>query len=57
MKRFYCKVCKKIKRVQKFPRVISTPKAETVTDRIGICNHHPSKSFHEAIERQMAGVK
>jgi hypothetical protein len=40
MKRFYCSICKKIKRVRKMPRVIETPNAAAPADRVGICNHH-----------------
>ncbi len=40
MKRFYCKICKKVRRARKFPTNITTPKADKVTDRIGICNSH-----------------
>ncbi len=39
MKRFYCTVCKKIKRVQNLPRGVS----EAITnpqDRTGQCNRH-----------------
>jgi hypothetical protein len=40
MKRFYCKVCKKIKRVRHIPPNTVTPQAFKPTDRIGVCDHH-----------------
>lgn len=40
MKRFYCTVCRKVKRVQKWPLVIETPSAENVYERTGECNRH-----------------
>jgi hypothetical protein len=40
MKRFYCTVCKKVKRVRKMPRVIETPKAQAPAERVGQCNRH-----------------
>jgi hypothetical protein len=40
MKRFYCSICKKIKRVRKMPRVIEMPKAENPFERVGVCNRH-----------------
>jgi hypothetical protein len=40
MKRFYCTVCQKMKRVRKMPRVIQTPKATDPKLRVGQCNRH-----------------
>jgi len=40
MKRFYCTVCKRIKRVRKYPANVVTPNAETVTNRVGSCSYH-----------------
>lgn len=40
MKRFYCTVCKKVRRIRKYPAIITTSKADVVTDRIGKCNRH-----------------
>lgn len=42
MKRFYCTVCKKVKRVQNLPIVIENEIADNPVNRIGICNHHSS---------------
>jgi hypothetical protein len=40
MKRFYCSVCKRIKRVRKLPLQIDTPQADKVSERTGVCNLH-----------------
>lgn len=44
MKRFYCKVCKRVKRVQNWPTrkfFSSDIIPQDVTDRVAVCNHHP----------------
>lgn len=43
MRRFYCTVCKKIKRVQKWPVILSNRDSELPEQRVGECNRH-SKS-------------
>lgn len=40
MRRFFCKLCNKVKRVRKFPTFISNESAEKPTDRIGSCDWH-----------------
>ena len=50
MKRFYCTVCKKIKRVRKYPANIQDADATFPADRIGSCNRH-SESMGETINR------
>jgi hypothetical protein len=40
MKRFYCTVCKKVKRVQKFPADIQGEFNTLPEDRIGTCRRH-----------------
>ena len=40
MKRFFCTICKRVKRTQHFPINIKSPLAPQVTDRIGECNSH-----------------
>jgi hypothetical protein len=44
MKRFYCTVCKSIKRVRKLPSNIKSQHSDTVTNRVGICNRHTDSS-------------
>lgn len=40
MKRFYCTVCKKFKRVRQMPSNVATPNANKVADRVGVCKWH-----------------
>lgn len=40
MKRFYCTVCKRIKRVRKYPTNIENQYADDPTQRIGSCSRH-----------------
>ena len=42
MKRFYCTICKKIKRVRKYPSNTVTPCASNPAERVGSCNRHSS---------------
>jgi hypothetical protein len=42
MKRFFCKICNKVKRVRVLPRRFDSEKASRVIkSRIGICDRHP----------------
>lgn len=52
MKRFYCTVCKKVKRVQNLPIVIENEIADNPVNRIGVCNHHsnPKPHFHAMLQ-------
>lgn len=40
MKRFYCTVCQKVKRAQKWPDVITHQSADSPKLREGKCNKH-----------------
>jgi hypothetical protein len=40
MKRFYCTVCKRVKRVRRIPLNVVSPNAEIVTERTGECSYH-----------------
>lgn len=40
MKRFYCTICRKVKRVRKYPTNVATPNAEDIYQREGTCNRH-----------------
>ena len=40
MKRFYCTVCKRVKRVRRLPMSTQTPNAVDVTQRQGVCDRH-----------------
>lgn len=57
MKRFYCTICKKIKRVRNLPPTIKTPNADNPTDRIGQCSYHPTSKTYINNERKLAGVR
>jgi hypothetical protein len=52
MKRFYCRVCKQVKRVQKYPSNVISIETNNPTDRIGQCNHHEA-SFPAAIRQTL----
>lgn len=43
MRRFFCSICKKVKRVQKWPKNVENRDSGVVTDRIGTCNHHEGR--------------
>lgn len=40
MKRFYCTICEKVKRVRSLPDNIESPTAKNPINRVGECNHH-----------------
>jgi hypothetical protein len=40
MKRFYCSVCMKIKRVRRWPSTVHNVDAIHPADRIGVCERH-----------------
>jgi len=40
MVRFYCTVCKRVKRVRQYPTRILNEYATTPADRVGVCNRH-----------------
>jgi len=46
MKRFYCKVCKRVKRVRRVPLTVDTPSAYAVTERVGMCSWHVMGRVH-----------
>lgn len=55
MKRFYCTICKKVKRVRQYPASVDSPTATLPTDRIGECNSHYENSSRAArMERRTA---
>jgi len=43
MKRFYCSVCKRIKRARRYPLYIANAHATLPQDRIGECDWHTSR--------------
>jgi len=56
MKRFYCTICKRARRVRKYPSDVINTQSENVTDRTGTCVwHHPSMSLRSV--GVYAGVK
>jgi hypothetical protein len=40
MQRFYCKVCKRVKRVRHLPVILQNPACIIPEDRIGECDKH-----------------
>lgn len=44
MKRFFCIVCNKVKRVRQIPANVETPHAPKVEDRRGACKWHTEAS-------------
>jgi len=55
MKRFYCTICKRVKRVRKLPATMDTPQADKVVERTGVCNLHEAKfEYAHASSRKVA---
>jgi hypothetical protein len=55
MKRFYCTVCKKVKRVRKYPVLIDNTVAVDPSLRVGACNRHSDNQVHRAtVSRKVA---
>ena len=48
MKRFYCTVCRKVRRARKLPVLIQTPNAPVVTERVGECDSHTRGARHNS---------
>jgi len=46
MKRFFCKVCKKQKRVRRMPDSVTQAQAYNVTERVGMCSWHVIGRVH-----------
>lgn len=40
MKRFYCTICQKVKRVRSLPDNVESEFAKNPIDRVGECKHH-----------------
>lgn len=55
MKRFYCTICKKVKRVRNIPSRITTPSAPKVKDRTGICDRHNTSDIAKYDHKAMLG--
>lgn len=51
MKRFFCTVCRRVKRVQQLPRNVGEPEALHVQDRIGTCNKHATRADDKMARR------
>lgn len=49
MKRFYCTICKRIKRVRKYPADIQNQYSDSVGNRIGTCTRHIKSGQSEQI--------
>jgi hypothetical protein len=56
MIRFYCTICKKVKRARKYPRIIESQHSASPTNRIGECNFH-ARLIRSGNARQLTGVK
>lgn len=57
MKRFFCPICKRIKRVQKFPANIQNQYSDNPTDRIGVCLRHSMHPDYYKLIRAFQEVK
>lgn len=53
MKRFYCTVCKKIKRVRVYPASVADTQATSPQNRIGECKYHSLRA-HENTRLKVA---
>jgi hypothetical protein len=51
MKRFYCTICKKVKRVRQYPFSVENRDSENVTDRVGICTRHAFETSNRGYEK------
>ena len=45
MRRFFCTICGKMKRVQQWPRIVDDVNAMDPTRRVGQCNYHSDSSL------------
>lgn len=52
MKRFYCSVCKRIKRARRYPVSISDTRATKPQDRIGECDWHRTVSAAKSVKQR-----
>lgn len=52
-KRFYCTVCKKVKRVRVLPAVVDTPMSPNPANRTGECDRHSRPVFNVGKSDQM----
>ena len=50
MKRFYCTICQRVKRVRKYPISVSNKLAEDVMARVGRCDKHESYARAHDVE-------
>ena len=59
MKRFYCTICKRIKRVRVYPVSVDHASSDDVMTRKGTCAwHHPSSTtFRRELASTMKGGK
>ena len=51
MKRFYCTVCKKIKRVRDWPVKLENEVSPLVLRRVGECNNHATGGYVKRARR------
>jgi len=64
MKRFFCTVCQRVKRVRSLPSIIDNPTSVSLQDRTGQCDYHTSgrpsyarvKPAHSNIKSTTASV-
>lgn len=54
MKRFFCTVCNKMKRVQRWPVIIENVNSDMPEMRRGECNRHTRVSSFRRTERSVA---
>lgn len=56
MKRFFCTVCQKVKRVRHYPASVADKYATNPGDRVGQCDRHVVSSRVETIYRRKVGA-
>ena len=56
MKRFFCTVCKRTKRVRNYPAIIQDEHEKLPTHRLGVCNHHSNPSVYSTTVSHVSHV-
>ena len=57
MKRFFCSICRKVKRVRKYPNDVVSIHADDVYARVGTCSRHSLESAPVLITQKLSTLK
>ena len=57
MKRFYCTICQRVKRVRQYPADITLQHSDVVFARTGTCARHSSDSAPVLITQKLSNLK